>query len=54
MISKNLNSVGATMILAGVVFMGTSKLLSSAKSHIEIAKLDREVAKLEKELASYD
>ena len=40
---NNLNSVGASLIMTGVLFMSASKLLDSAKSHLEIAKLDREV-----------
>lgn len=49
--NKALNAFGTTLVLTGVVFMGTAKFLESTKNYIEIAKLDRTVEKLEKELS---
>jgi len=54
MVNKTLNAVGTTLVLTGVVFMGTSKFLESTKSSIRISRLDKAVTKLEKELAEYE
>jgi len=54
MVNKTLNAVGTTLVVAGVAFMSTSRVLGAARNNFKIAKLDKTVAKLEKELAEYE